>query len=560
VIWAVGLLILFSALAIGVTAPVWSDPIHYFIGPGGDQQLTMSFFGLTQHAIAAHQNPFFSTFLNAPDGVNLAWETASPLLAVLVWPIDALFGPVAGYNVALTAAIALNGWVAALALHKVLGRWLGAAIGGVLYAFSPFVNAHARNHLELAVLVTPPLFLLVLNRMLRTRTGQWRRNGLLLAAVVVAQFYISAEVLLIEFFAAVVCVLVAAVVHRHQVRRLVAPMARTLALAAGVAVVATAWPLYVLLTYPQKPVGAVQGTDIYVADVVNLLVPNSNEAISPFNSFATHFAGNGAEATAYVGIPLAILLVGVLVWQRRNRFVLVAAATGLVVAALSYGGHAHIRGHVIGGVPLPWLPFEKLPLLQDLLPVRFWIVVYLAIAVVVATAVNLLTDSPRRAQLAVGALLVLTAATFFPALPWFAADPTVPPFFTHDAARITSASTVLLAPLPYDLQSDAELWQAWAGTRFKIVGGYIHGPEYEHPRTLPTLGGAMYSIELGHATSPPGPAALAAMRAELARNQIQTVVLGPAVQHDTLDTLLRQVCGAPGASDQGVEVWWSCAA
>ena len=58
----------------------------------------MSFFGLTQHALATHQNPFFSTFLNAPDGVNLAWETASPLLAVLVWPIDALFGPVAGYN------------------------------------------------------------------------------------------------------------------------------------------------------------------------------------------------------------------------------------------------------------------------------------------------------------------------------------------------------------------------------------------------------------------------------------------------------------------------------
>jgi hypothetical protein len=542
-----------------VTAPAWSDPTHVFIGPGGDQQLTMSFFGLTQHALANHQNPFFSTYLNAPDGVNLAWETASPLVAVLLWPIDALFGPVAGYNVALTAAIALNGWVAAMALHRVLGRWLGPAIGGLLYAFSPFVNAHARNHLELAILVTPPLLLLVLNRMLRTRTADWVRNGFLLAAVVVAQFYISAEVLLIEFYAAAVLVLVAAVVHRREVRRLAGSIARSLALAAGVAVLATAWPLYVLLTYPQKPVGAVQGTDIYVADVMNLLIPNSNEAISPFSSFATHFAGNGAEATAYVGVPLLLLLIGILVWQRRNRFMLVVAITAVIVAALSYGGHPHVRGHVFSRVPLPWLPFEKLPLLQDLLPVRFWIVVYLAIAVVVATAVNLLARSARRARLVVGGLLVLTAVTFFPALPWFAANPAVPAFFTHDEARIASDSVVLLAPLPYDLQSDAELWQAWAGTRFKIVGGYIHGPEYEHPRTLPVLAGAMYSIELGHGSPAPDAAALATMRTEVARNQIHTVVLGPAAQHDALDSLLHQVCAGPPAVDQGVEVWWSCA-
>ncbi len=352
--------------------------------------------------------------------------------------------------------------------------------------------------------------------------------------------------------------LVAAVLHAQEARRLAAPVLRSAGLAVALTLLATAWPLYVLLTYPQKPVGAVQGTDVYVADLVNLLIPNSNEALSPFSSFATHFAGNGAEATAYVGLPLAILLVGVLAWQRRNRFLIAVAATGLVIAILSFGGHPHVRGHVFAGVPLPWLPFEKLPLLQDLLPVRFWIVVYLAVAVVVAMAVNLVAACSRRLQLAVGALLVLTAATFFPSLPWFAASPVVPAFFTHDASRIGPNSTVLLAPIPYDLQSDAELWQAWAGTRFKIVGGYIHGPEYEHPRTLPVLAAAMYGIELGRAQVAPGLDTLATMRVELARTGIRTVVLGPAKQHPALDTLIRAVCQGPPVMDQGAEVWWSC--
>jgi hypothetical protein len=552
------LLVLFTALAIGVTAPAWSDPTHTFIGPGGDQQLTMSFFGLTQHAVATHHNPFYSTFLNAPDGVNLAWETASPLVAMLVWPIDVLSGPVAGYNAALTAAIALNGWVAALALHRIAGGRLGPAIGGLLYAFSPFVNAHGRNHLELTVLMTPPLLLLVLNRMLRTRPEQWMRNGVLLAAVVVAQFYISAEVLVVEAVATAAFLVAAAALHVREIGRLVVPVLRAGAVAIGLTVLATAWPLYVQLTYPQKPVGAIQGTDIYVADVMNLLIPNSNEALSPFSSLATHFAGNGAEATAYVGLPLAALLLGVLVWQRRNRLVLAVAATGATLAVLSFGGYLHILGHVVRHLPLPWLVVEKLPVLQDVLTVRFWLVIYLGIAVVVAIAVNLVAACSRRAQLAVGGLMLLTAATFFPALPWFAASPAVPTFFTSDAARLTRDSTVLLAPLPYDMQSDAELWQAWAATRFKIPGGYIHGPEYEHPRTLPSLGGAMYRIELGHASPAPTFAGLAAMQTELARSGIHTVILGPAIQHDALDSLLREVCDGPPTLDQGVEVWWLC--
>jgi hypothetical protein len=558
IVWSLGMLLVYSALVVGFTWNIWSDPTHIFVGQGGDPYLTMSFFALTQRAVSLHQNPFFTTYLNAPHGVNLAWETTSPLAGMLVWPVDAIFGPIAGFNLAFVSALILNAWLASIAIFKVVGGRFAASIGGLLYGFSPFVIAHGRGHLELIVLVTPPLLMLVLNRMLRTHRQRWKLNGALLAAVVVAQFYISSEVLIIEAIATGVLLVVFAALNLRQARRLFADTARTTAVALGLSLLAVAWPLYVNFTYPQRPSGAIQGTDIYVADVLNLVIPNNNMAISPFNAFASHFSGNGTEATAFVGIPLAILLVTVLVWRRRDRFVLAVAGIGVILAIFSFGGYVHVRGHVVHQLPLPWKLVENLPILLDLLPGRFWLVIYLLIAVVVAVGINEAMHRGRRAKILVGGLVVLTAVTFFPALPVDVGNPTVPAFFTGDVSRIPDASTILLAPVPSTIEPQAELWQAYAGVRFKIVGGYIHGPEHDHIPTMPTLGETIEAIQTGRPATPTDTVILEHMRADLARDGIHTVVLGPSPEHDALLTLLTEVCDTPPVSDQGTQVWWTC--
>ena len=43
-------------------------------------------------ALGHGQNPLFSTYLNAPAGVNLAVNTSMPLLGFLGWPVTALSG------------------------------------------------------------------------------------------------------------------------------------------------------------------------------------------------------------------------------------------------------------------------------------------------------------------------------------------------------------------------------------------------------------------------------------------------------------------------------------
>ena len=55
--------------------------------------------------------------------------------------------------------------------------------------------------------------------------------------------------------------------------------------------------------------GPVHGTDTYVTDVANFVVPTATQLISPQGaiSVSSNFSGNASEWDAYLGIPLVLL-------------------------------------------------------------------------------------------------------------------------------------------------------------------------------------------------------------------------------------------------------------
>src|SRR5947209_4183410 len=54
------------------------------VAPGGpDGVLYCWYFGWVEHAVTHLQDPFFSTAMNYPHGVNLMWNTAVLMLALL---------------------------------------------------------------------------------------------------------------------------------------------------------------------------------------------------------------------------------------------------------------------------------------------------------------------------------------------------------------------------------------------------------------------------------------------------------------------------------------------
>src|SRR5260370_16723773 len=91
-----------------------------------------------------------------------------------------------------------------------------------------------------------------------------------------------------------------------------------------------------------------------------------------------HLAGLGSERTAYVGLPLIALLA--LVVRRNWRLPVVrwAAVAGGALALLSLGNTLHVAG-VDTRLPLPWALTSPIPLLHEVLPVRFTLVLFLLV-------------------------------------------------------------------------------------------------------------------------------------------------------------------------------------
>jgi hypothetical protein len=69
------------------------------IGVSEDPPLMMWFLVWWPHAIGNRINPMLTSAIWAPPGVNLAWETALPLLSLIAAPITYSSGPIAALNV-----------------------------------------------------------------------------------------------------------------------------------------------------------------------------------------------------------------------------------------------------------------------------------------------------------------------------------------------------------------------------------------------------------------------------------------------------------------------------
>ena len=184
----------------------------------GDPALFLWFFQSPATSLAHLQNPFYSTAMFHPAGINLLDQTSVLGITLPLTPVTWLFGPVASFNVACTLVPALT----ALTMFVVLRRWVrwlpAAYIGGLLYGFSPFVLASLEyGHLMTAALMLLPLILAVLDEILVRQQHSARRAGVALGLLLFAQFFLSSELLavvvLLTVFSVVVLVVAGYVVR-----------------------------------------------------------------------------------------------------------------------------------------------------------------------------------------------------------------------------------------------------------------------------------------------------------------------------------------------------------
>jgi hypothetical protein len=220
------------------------------------------------------------------------WNTFMLLPGALLTPVTLLLGPQTALNVFMTAGFAGS----SLAMFAVLRRWEvstpAAALGGAVYGFSPAVLHSAIGHYDLQFAVLPPL---IVDAGLRLATGRVsaRRGGLVLGLLVVAQLFITEEILAVTAIAGIVMVAVLAASRPRAVRGAVRRVAAGLGVAAGVTLVIAGYPLAVQFFGPLRQHGSPFMLDYFKNDLSSFVVPSSYQLF--------HTTGSAAAAARYQG-------------------------------------------------------------------------------------------------------------------------------------------------------------------------------------------------------------------------------------------------------------------
>lgn len=488
---ASALLVVLGILLFGIRP---GGPGFVYIGHGADPEQFIWFLNWWPYAWAHHLDMFRTGFVAAPSGMNLAWRTSIPALGLFAAPFTRMFGALATYDGLMRLAPGLAGFGMFWAAREYAGRTGPAFVAGLVFGFSSYEMAQSLGHLNLNFTVAVPLLVWAC---LRAVHRDW--SPALLAAIIGP--LLGFELGVSQEIAATTVVLGALAVWLIHV---IEPSARAplRRLAPGlVAGMILAGLLASPLLFEMVFAGARGATSIaspaaYSTDLLNLLVPTP--VTLPFSRLAApladRFGGNFGEDAGYLGLPLVILLIGIFFRNRvpgiRLPLILASGA-----AILSLGPILHVAGHAV--FPAPWGLVSWLPVLHDMLPVRFMMYAFLAIGLALAAW---LAKPGSPGAVALRHALVLAALAFClpnPAQLGYWTRVRIPAVFTTRAAgAIVPGSLVLI--LPWQGNHTAE--QYASHMRFRMVAeGYLGGgivpPFNRWPLTMPLFNNAFAQID-----------------------------------------------------------------
>ncbi len=507
---------------------------------------------------SGEHNFLYATSMNAPTGVNGGWNTTVLGLALPMVPVTLLCGPVVAYNICIVAAPIVSALAAAAFIRRFTGL-LPAFAGGIAYGFSTYPVAQSAGHLNLAFAPFPPLVVLALISLSRSRTNlQTLRTGVLLGLLVGWQFYMSTEMLGGSFLAAVLFVLCWLIfdfrAFARGLRRLLAGGLIGVSVAAllGLPLVLT------MATMPGAPRGPIRPHGVWNNDLLDPITPG---AFTLFGGGEVHLDRvlplDPAEIGGYFGILWLLLAAGTFVaaWRTRfRRIVLVTVTASALIWIASLGSPWYFAGR-----PLlhsgPFRLIESLPVLSNILPMRMAVHATLGMAVMLAIGLQLALESPRPVlRRGVGVLTVTALVAISPGTV-NARDLTIPDFYRNGAAQAQIPRGALVKTLPRPVAvatpraDEAMLWQAVTGMHYRDTGGYFIGSSAAEPVTYNApLDGLDELLEAHKEGPPPSHEELRSAIDALRRSGVEFIAVAPdgAFGPGNLGDIARELSAAAG--------------
>jgi hypothetical protein len=560
---ALGVLLGYSALAVALFHQALWHPATRLVGNCCDSVVGVSYLQSTGIAILHGHQPFVTTYLNAPAGVNALWQPSSSIaLGVIAIPFEFLIGPIATFDLFATLAVALSGWTAYLVLRRWVGGHAGPVVGGLVFGFSSYMTVQSvAGHLDLTFLALVPPALALAVGLVLGRVRSAGRSGLALGVLLAVQFLINQEILADLLIAIVVVTALLAVVYRAQVMGAWRGSVVGAATAVGSFLVLAAWPLWTVLFGALRPPSPIIAPAV-PTDLLSFVSPSPLINLAPQwvrTMDAGWFPDGVDQSSAYIGIILAALTATAAIALRQRRVVRVASLSASVMAVLSLGPTLRVANHSTG-VPLPWTLFRHLPLLRFDVTDRFVAFTWFGIAVVLAVVVRAVTRATLSRRPAWIGMLVVGVALLIPSSSFPATALASPPIFT-DAALTSSlpdGGLVYVAPFPREQNVAPMQWQALARMRFSMPGGYVIVPTPKGTLASPAqpvdaLSAALLDLQAGG--PPPPRAQWATLRGTLVSDRVAAVLVGPMDHQRNVTALFTAMLGAPPRQIGGVDLW-----
>jgi hypothetical protein len=501
--WALALLF-YTILASGLTWPLvlrFTTDLPGGFHKDGLEDAYQNVWNLwwTVEALSRPTNLWVTDRFFFPEQPNLLFHTLSPVNTVLVAPITALWGPIAGFNAVALLSFIIGGMGMWLLAHERVGAG-PALLAGIVYVASPFHTAALITDGQLQIFAHHwlPWYVLLLLRTLKPERGNWGHSdtgppvlspqpslllaGFFLALVAYGDWYYA---LFMLFFTA--CAGLWAIWR-----------ARAGGWPAAGAIVARLAGVGAVFTLLVLPIVAPMLREIARADYMNLypaddplrlstdliayLVPHRQHSLwggAPWEWGVSY----GVNRRFYIGLVVGALAL-VALWRHpaARPWGLLALGCGL----LSLGAELQFND-VRTGIPLPWALFADLPIVRlTRQPDRFNVLVTIGLGMLAAYGAAVVgkqrAASLRPHVLILAALIILD---YLPA-PMTTRVPPVPPFLAGLPAA--PAGALLEYPFHVDVPyRDAERMLFQTVHARPISGGY-HSRLYPQPQLgLPVL-------------------------------------------------------------------------
>lgn len=516
-----------------------AHPATVYVGQTADPALYVWFLSWWSHAISHGVNPFITTAVWAPTGASLGWANDFALAACLFSPITHLWGPIVSYNLLHLIGPPLSGWSAFVLCRYLAGRFWPAWMGGLVFAFSPYMLTGMAD--EIFLLLVFPLPLAVRATLRRLKGDLAARDFVAILAVLLSvQFLVSQELFATAtLFGAIAFWLAARSSSPDEYIRL-----RSTAWLIGgayvISVLIISPYLYFMFAY-ERPTGFIFVPWGSSVDLLGLVVPTRLNQLGnlPLLQAITHrFRANLYDCGGgYIGLPLLAIIVLFAREHWRDRSCRLMLWMFGAACILAMGPLLEILGYRL--LPLPGAALSALPLISKALPGRLMLYAYLVLAVIV-TMWLAEEDGRNTLRWALGLAIVPFMLPNLSASYW-ATPAEIPAFFASGLYRqnLSPGETVMV--LPYGYLGEGMLWQATTDMYYRMAGGYLSAapPVPREDRSWPIVAGLFKDSGV--------PEAGDQLKAYMASHNVSAVIVGPRsfylisriADQPTIATLLR---------------------